>query len=180
MKQICITKYIHCSSINKYIESFLITKLTTDYWSKPQSTLDISFGVYLFFYSEMHLGISKKSNNQSIKVQSYFFLSHTHTHINTHTHTHTHTQNRQNFSEPECQCAVDASTPHFKINVPLFCCPLFFNQVRINKMAAKDCDLPPQCFRITLKDACSISIDPIGLSSRNKLFFSQTCVPLWL
>ena len=38
-------------------------------------------------------------------------------------------------------------------------------------MAAKDCDLPPQCFRITLKDACSISIDPTGLSSRNKLFF---------
>ena len=34
MKYICITKYIHCFTINKYT-SFLITDLTTDHWSKP-------------------------------------------------------------------------------------------------------------------------------------------------
>ena len=33
--------------MNKYTKSFLITKLTTDLWSKPYSVLDRSLGVYL-------------------------------------------------------------------------------------------------------------------------------------
>ena len=37
-----IAKYIHCFAINKYTSSFLITKLTTDHWLKPQSGLVIS------------------------------------------------------------------------------------------------------------------------------------------
>ena len=35
MKYICITKHMHCFTISKYTKSFLITKLTTDNWSKP-------------------------------------------------------------------------------------------------------------------------------------------------
>ena len=97
MKYIYITKYIHCFPINKYTEGFLITKLTTDLWSKPYSALDISLGLYLFFDSEPYLGISNECNDQGIKVQvkktfkSYSFLSHTHPHTHTHTHTHTYT-----------------------------------------------------------------------------------------
>ena len=35
MKYICITKYIHSFTVNIYIKTFVITKLTTDHWSKP-------------------------------------------------------------------------------------------------------------------------------------------------
>ena len=141
--------------------------------------------MYLFFHSEPYIDRSTESNNQGIKVQvkrtfkSYSFLS--------------HTQNKTNkkkrwtlleiFLKVECQCAAGASIPYFKINFPLFCCPLFFNpQVRINKKANKDCHLLPQYFRIALKDASSnISIDPIGLSSFHKFYFlTNLYIPLWL
>ena len=47
MKYICITKYKQSFAINIYTKSFLITKLTTDHWAKPQSILDTSLGVYM-------------------------------------------------------------------------------------------------------------------------------------
>ena len=82
MKYTCITKYIHCSTINKYTKSFLITNFATEHWSKPYSNLDTSLGMYLFFDSEQHLGRSKEFNNQDTKVQvkrtfkgcSFFFI----------------------------------------------------------------------------------------------------------
>ena len=80
-------------------------------------------------HSELYLGRSKKSNNQGIKVKVkrtliYYFLS--------------RKKRRQAlleiFLNPEYWCA-GVSNPHLKINVPLFCCSLFFkSQVRINKM----------------------------------------------
>ena len=45
MKYLNITKYIHCFSMNKCTNSFTITKLTTEHWSWPQSTLDTNLGV---------------------------------------------------------------------------------------------------------------------------------------
>ena len=126
----------------KYTKSFLITKLTTGHWSKPKSTLDTSLRVHLFFDSELYLCRSKESNNQGIKVQvkgtfkSYSFLS------------QKKQESRQAllefFLNPKYKCAANASTPHFKINMILFCCPLFFKlQVNINKMANKLCHLLP-------------------------------------
>ena len=51
-------------------------------------------------------------------------------------------------------------------SVSLYFVVTFFNlQVRINRMASQHCHLIHQCFRITLKDTTSISLDPIGLSS---------------
>ena len=45
MNYICMTKYIHCFTLNKYTKCFLIPKLTTDHRLKLQSTLDTSLGV---------------------------------------------------------------------------------------------------------------------------------------
>ena len=69
MKYICITKYIHCLTLNKYTKSFLITKLTIDHWCHQPGC----------HHSEPQLGRSKESNNPGIKEQvkrtfkSYFF-----------------------------------------------------------------------------------------------------------
>ena len=78
----------------------------------------------------------------------------------------------ETFPNPEYECAAGASTPHFEINVPLLCYPLFFNpQVRINKMANKHCHLLPLSFRVALKNTSSnISIDPNGLLSLYKFY----------
>ena len=108
---------------------------------------------------------------------------HTHTHTHTHTHVHTHIQALLKISlSPSASVQPVPQPPHFKINVPLFCCPLFFNPLaRISKMANKDCHLLPQCFGIALKDASSISIDPIGLSSLYKFcFLANLYIPPWL
>ena len=53
MNCICITQYIHCFAINKYTKSFLITKLKTDHWSKPQSTLGISTTALVCIFSSI-------------------------------------------------------------------------------------------------------------------------------
>ena len=60
-----ITKCIHCFTINKYTKSFLITKPTTDNWSKPVNHRHQPG----YHHSELYLGRSKESNNQGSKVQ---------------------------------------------------------------------------------------------------------------
>ena len=65
IKYTCITKCIHCFTINKYTKSFLITKPTTDNWSKPANHRHQP-GCH---HSELYLGRSKESNNQGTKLQ---------------------------------------------------------------------------------------------------------------
>ena len=83
------------------------------------------------------------------------------------------------FFKPQDEFAADASTSYFKINVPLFCYPLFFknhfnSQVRINKMVNKQCLLPSQYFTINLKDTpCSVQRG-IFLSQLKLKFCSKT------
>ena len=56
-----------------------------------------------------------------------------------------------------------------------------FQPLDQDQQIGNDCRLLLQCFRITLKDASSISIDPIGLSSLHKFyFFSNLYIPRWL
>ena len=150
MKHISITKYIYCFTINKYTQNFLVKKTSTDHWSKPQSILDTNLGVYLFFDSEPYLGRSEESNNQGIKIQ---------------------------VKSRECQCAAGASNPHFKINVSLFCCPLFFNpQVRINKVKKiVTCQLSALGLLQRMHPVIFL-YTPLGFHFSINVIFSQTCI----
>ena len=56
--------YIYTFTINKYTKSFVITKLTTDNWSKPVNHRHKPE----CHHSKMYLGRSEESNNQGIKV----------------------------------------------------------------------------------------------------------------
>ena len=102
-------------------------------------------GVYILFDSESYLGRSKEYNNQGIKCRSREHLK----------APFCYKKNKNKNLNP----SPFSSNSHFKINVPLFCCLLFFNpKVRINKIANKDCNLLSQCFRITLKDASKAAL----------------------
>ena len=55
------------------------------------------------------------------------------------------------------QCVADASNPFFKIFTHLLCCSVSYKEyhnplVRVNKMVKNQCKLPPQSFRINLKN----------------------------
>ena len=116
-------------------------------------------------HSEVYLRRSKESNNQGIKVQvkrtlkSYSFLS----------RKKDEPGSAWNFPEPWVIVPSKCLNPHFKINVLLFCCPLFFTPPGHDQQNGKHCHLLSQSFRITLKDISSnISLNPIGLSSLHK------------
>ena len=148
----------------------MITKLTTDHWSKSQSHLDTSLVVYLFFDSDPYLGRCKESGNQGIKVQvkrpfkSYSYLSHTHAHRHT-----KQTGSAWNFSEPWVLVCSRCLNLPLQNQCPVFCS---FSTPSQDQQNGKDWDLLSQCFRITLKEAYSnISINPIGLSFLLKFYF---------
>ena len=68
--------------------------------------------------------------------------------------------------------------PPFQNQCPLILLSPLFQPLGQDQQNGKHCHLPPQSFRITLKDTSSnISIEPIGLSSLHKFqIFSQTCI----
>ena len=66
MKYICITKYIHCFTINKYTRKFLDNK--TYNWRLVKTIVNNRHQPECH-HSEPYLGKSEESNNQGIKVQ---------------------------------------------------------------------------------------------------------------
>ena len=92
------------------------------------------------------------------------------------------------FPQPPALVCSSCMNPYFKINTPLFCCPLFFKeclnpQVRIKKMANEDsANSYLVSFGRNIKDTSShISIKSLGLypSSENlSNFFLKLYIPL--
>ena len=141
MKYICITNYIHSFPIKKYTKTTLIAK---NNWPSVKTIINPrhQLSVYLFFDSKPYLGRSKKSTNQGreLQVKRTFFKKN-------------QPGSAWNFPEPlvlVCSRCFNSLPSHFKINVSLFCCSLFFNSQALS-------------FRIILKDTSSnILYTPLG------------------
>ena len=94
-----------------------------------------------------------------------------------------------NFLQPPVQVCIGAYIPYFKINSPIFCCPLFFEeylnpQVRINKMVNKHTvDYHPSPSEWTSRIHSLVFLwTPKGLISPEYFlnFFSKLYIPPWL
>ena len=130
MKYISITKYalLHHKLVYK---NFLNNK--TYYWPLVKTIINPRHEcrrVYIFFDSEPYLSRATESNNQGIKVQvkrtfkSYSFLLQN---KNKYKYKKKQIGSPWNFIEIRVLVCRRCLNPHFRINVSLFCCLLFFN-----------------------------------------------------
>ena len=93
----------------------------------------------LFSYDSQHRLINLGKVYRAFTSDSFFFSS-------------------KNNEKAEMQMCESASSPYIKINIPFFCCHLFFKDFstpRINKMVNKHFLINILVFRFNLKDKSS-------------------------
>ena len=92
--------------------------------------------------------------------------------------------NNSLFVQPPYKYAADVSTPYFKINTPLFCCPLFSNeylnpQVRISKMENEcNVDYQPSSSGVTSGISLPYFYRPFSALYLSRIFFEFSFKPL--